>query len=284
MLTKGAETALRAVEAARGVTRHFQEPREVARVRWFVRPRAYGPRLPAPVSASNGAAVLGAERSSSSILATIAMAIVVLGLCFIARAYFEQRASTARASAMPVAAAGVVRPAAPKADIAMPNLDSADRLADGAARDASRPPVEAASALIAVTASSKDSVHQGVVAERSVDKKLAAPVAKRVTKTASKSPSKAATKTAAKTSKVTQKTAAVCARKSDRGCAERTQRHASKPESKQRQTRAAPRAAPAVRAKSDEKEFQKVAAIPQPVRPAMTADDSWRPGKSRNKN
>ncbi|WP_321798142.1 hypothetical protein [Caballeronia sp. J97] len=281
MLTKGAETALRAVEAARGVTRHFQEPHEVARVRWFVRPRTYEARLPAPASVSSSAAVLDTQRSSHSILATVAMAAVVLGACFIARAYFEQRASTPRAAALPVAVAGTVGLAAPKVAEAAPNIDSADRIVDGSTRAASYPSVQSASPLIPVTASGNDGAHQSGVVERSVDKKDATPGATRALKTTSKPASKPALKSASKTASKPAPKSAACPHKSNRACVERAPHHASKPDPKPRQTRAAPRAAPGTRPKTDAKEFQKVTAIAQPVKPAMTADDSWRPSKKK---
>ncbi len=271
VLTRGAETALRAVEAARGVTRQFAPQGEVARVRWPARSRTYEARLPAPARASiaNGAAVLATGRPSHSILATVVMAAVVLGACFLARAYFEQHGSTPRAGTLPVAVAGTVRPIETKAaPIAAINIDSADRIVDGPLRSAARPSAEAASPLIPVTASSKDSTRQSVIPERSIAKKPSTHGAKQSVKTSKAKP--------------VSKSASACSRKSERACAEAAKGRVSRTEPKQRQTRAAPPAGPVARAKTDTKEFQKVAAIAPAVKPAMTADDSWRPSKKKN--
>ncbi|SAK83106.1 hypothetical protein AWB76_05705 [Caballeronia temeraria] len=273
VLTRGAGTALRAVEAARGVTRHFQTREEPPRLRWFSRPSIYEPRLPAAVSSNT--AVLETERSSHSILATVAMGTVVLIACFLARAYVEQRGSTPRAASLPVAVAGAVAgtvgTAAAKAPATVVNLDSADRIAEGSSHSVQRP-----SPVIPVAASSTDSTRQNVVAERSVEKKEPTPSTKRTLKTASKRISKDVSKTASKNvSKPTSKSATACSHKSDRKCVEATKGHPSKKAPNQQQTRTEP----ASRTKSGTKDFQKIAAIAPPVKPAMTADGSWRPSK-----
>ncbi|SAK65696.1 hypothetical protein AWB82_03619 [Caballeronia glebae] len=283
VLTRGAETALRAVEAARGVTRNIHERGELVPVRWPARVRDYEPRLPAPASQASSAAVLETERASNSILATVVMGAAVLVACFLARAYFDQQGSTPRAGTLPVAVAGTVSPAPTKTDVTLSNIDSADRIVDGASRSAPHPSVESASPFIPVKASSKENARQRVVPERSIEKKNSTSSSRQTLRTTSKTTSKTASKTASvPASKPVSKSAAACPHKSDRACAEAKKSYASKTEPKQRQTRAASHTAPVAQTKAGAKEFQKVAAIAPPVKPAMTADDSWRPSKKKN--
>ncbi|WP_061177490.1 hypothetical protein [Caballeronia pedi] len=259
MLTKGAETAVRAVEAARGVTRHFRDFGEKRRAERIRRPREYEARLPAPES--GGAAVLDTQRVSNSVLATVVMGAVVIGACFLVRAYFEQHTSTLRANALPVAVVGAVRPAPPKVEAAADKLVESRPVAVAA-----QAPVVSASPLIAVAASSKDSVTEKVVPARSVEKKKAPAVR------------------AQRTQKVAAKPAAVCSHKSDRTCAKNTQRvAAAKVEPKQKQASKQPlRRTEVARAKPATKEIQKVAAIPAPTKPAMVSDGSWKPSTKKN--
>ncbi len=259
VLTRGAETAVRAVAAARGVTRHFPAYGEANRLEKALgRLEGREPRLPAPVTAG---VPEQPRRTSNSMLATVAMAGVVLGACVIARAYFENHGSTARAAAVPVAVAGPVRAAAP-------NLDSADRIVESRAPDAARPAASTASPLIPVVASSKDSAQQAVVHETPVVKKTAAPRAQVARKGASKPAS--------------VKVSAACSPKSDRACAKTAQRQASKSKVEVKQQKAGKpqqRRQEAAKGKPGTKEFQKVAAIPAPVKPAMTAEGSWKPSR-----
>ena len=270
VLTKGAETSLRAVEAARGVTRHFQAQDEVARVRWTVRPRRREPRLPAPASASaSAAAVMEPHRASNSILATVAMGGIVIGACFLIRAYFDQHSSMPRAGTLPVAVVGSVGQAAPKADV------PPQRIVEAPSRASTNPPVETASPLIAVAASSDDHTREAVVSERPVAAKPSATRVQHSSKASSKTVSKAV-------SKVASKPVAACAHKTGRACTEQPQRRVASAEPKHRQANKSPNPPPVARAKTGTKEFQKVAAIPSPVKPAMTADGSWKPGKAKN--
>jgi hypothetical protein len=258
VLTRGAETAVRAVEAARGVTRRFREYGEAGRAeKRLGRLEGNEPRLPAPAATLDDR-----QRTSNSVLATVAMAGVVLGICVIARAYFENREPLTRAVAMPVAVAGAVREAPP------PAIEAADRLVETRPADAARPAADKPSPVIPVVASSKDSTRQAVVAERPVAKKGAAPRAQTSHKAvAAKAPG--------------SRTAASCNQKSDRACAKTAQRNASKAAPKQQKTasKPQPQRQEAARSKPGAKDFQKVAAIPAPVKPAMTADGSWKPGK-----
>lgn len=258
VLTKGAETAVRAVEAARGVTRHFRDFGALRRVERIKRPRDYEARLPAPEA--GGAAVLDTQRVSNSVLATVVMGAVVIGACFLIRAYFEQHTSTLRASALPVAVAGAVRTAPPKIEA------PADKLVESRpAAVVTQTPAVAASPLIAVAASSKDSVSEKVIPAHSAEKKKA-PVAR-----------------AQRTQKVAARPAAVCSHKSDRSCAKSTQRvAAAKAEPKQKQASKPPRHAEVARAKPATKEIQKVAAIPAPTKPAMVYDGTWKPSTKKN--
>ncbi|WP_143749309.1 hypothetical protein [Caballeronia arvi] len=248
---------MRAVVAARGVTRRFQEYGEADRVeKRLGRIEGREPRLPAPAAAH---ALEQPQRKSNSMLATVAMAGVVLGACVLARAYFENHGATARAASVPVAVAGPVREAAPKIDVAARTVESR-------APDAARPSVYTASPLIPVVASSKESTPQAVVPERPVVKKNAAPRTQASHKVASKAGA--------------SKPAATCSQKSDRACAKATQRQASKTEPKQQKTsKPQPHRQEVAKAKSGSKDFQKVAAVPAPVKPAMTADGSWKPSR-----
>jgi hypothetical protein len=277
VLTKGAETAVRAVEAARGVTRHFQEPSEVARVRWSVRPRRREPRLPAPATATASTVVIEPQRASNSILATVAMGGVVISACFLIRAYFEQHPSTARAAGLPVAVAGSVgQQNPPKVDVAP------QRIVEATHRGPANSSAETPSPLMAVAASSE--VHDAppvVVPERPVAAKHPASRAqhavKAAPKTVSKTDSKAVSKVASKA-----KPAAACAHKAGRACTEPPQRRVASAEPKNRQASKSSSPAPVARTKTAPKEFQRVAAIPAPVKPAMTTDGSWKPGKTKN--
>lgn len=264
VLTSGAITAVQAVEASRGARRHLLELTDVNRVECFPNRAGYEARLPGP--AVDRVSVLEAPRRSNSMLATVAMAGVVIGACVLVRGYFEHQPSTPRAGAVPVAVAGTVRQVAPKIDVA-------DRVVEARSPDAPTSPVHTASPLIPVVASSKDSTHQPVASQRPIETKPPAARTVRPQKTASKA-------------------AAACPQKSDRACAGTTQRQASKAqqkrvepkraEPKQRQASKAPAHPEAAQAKSGTKDFQKVTAIPAPVKPAMTADDSWKPSKKNN--
>ncbi|WP_143746508.1 hypothetical protein [Caballeronia catudaia] len=256
MLTRGAETAVRAVVAARGVTRRFHDYGEADRVeKKLSHIEGREPRLSAPATAH---ALEQPQRTSNSMLATVAMAGVVLGACVLARAYFENHGSTARAAAVPVAVAGPVSEAAPKIGVAA-------RTVEGRAPDAARPPADTASPLIPVVASSKESTPQAAVHERPAAKKNVAPRTQASHKVAPKAAPKAA---------------ATCSQKSDRACAKSSQRQASKTEPKPQQTsKPQARRQEVAKGKSGTKDFQKVAAIPAPVKPAMTADGSWKPSR-----
>ncbi|WP_106856661.1 hypothetical protein [Caballeronia novacaledonica] len=231
-MKKDAETTSRAVEAARGW--------------WGRRPRLREPRLSAP--ASGGAAVLESDRISNSILTTVAMGGVVLGACFLIRAYIEQHPSTPRAGALPVAVAGSV---------------------GEQARAATKSSVEKASPVMTVAASSENrDTRPVVVPER--------PVAAKPPATRAQDSSKA-------TSKAASKPAAACAHKTSRACAVQPQRRVAAAEPKRRQTSKSSKTPPVAQAKTTStKDFQKVAAIPAPVKPAMTADGSWKPSRSKN--
>jgi hypothetical protein len=258
VLTRGAESAVRAVVAARGVTRRFHAYGEADRVeKRLGHMEGREPRLPAPAT---GHALEQPQRTSNSMLATVAMAGVVLGACVLARAYFENHGSTARAAAVPVAVAGPVSEAAPKIDVAAKPVESR-------APDAARPPADTKSPLIPVVVSSKESTPpQAVVHERPAEKKNVVPRVKAAHKVASKASA--------------PKPATTCSQKSDRACVKSTQRQASKTEPKQQKTsKPQPRRQEVAKAKSGTKDFQKVAAIPAPVKPAMTADGSWKPSR-----
>ncbi|MFM0523076.1 MULTISPECIES: hypothetical protein [Caballeronia] len=267
---------MRAVEAARGVTRHFQEPSEVARVRWSVRPRRREPRLPAPATAA-GTVVIEPQRASNSILATVAMGGVVISACFLIRAYFEQHPSTARAAGLPVAVAGSVgQQNPPKVDVAP------QRIVEATHRGPANSSAETPSPLMAVAASSE--VHDTppvVVPERPVAAKHPASRAQHAVKAATKTVSKADSKAVSKVASKAKPTAA-CAHKAGRACTEPPQRRVASAEPKNRQAAKSPSPAPVARTKTAPKEFQKVAAIPAPVKPAMTTDGSWKPGKTKN--
>ncbi|WP_250517611.1 hypothetical protein [Caballeronia sp. INDeC2] len=193
------------------------------------------------------------------------MGAVVIGACFLIRAYFEQHPSTPRAGALPVAVAGSVALAAPKkVDVPPQRVVEAPPPPPPPAN----PSVETASPIMAVAASSEDHDTRKVVApERSVVKKRPAARAQHTSKAAIKPASKQA---------------AACTHKTSRACNEPPQRRVTVAETKHRRSNKAPNPAPVARAKTGTREFQKVSAIPSPVKPAMTADGSWKPSKTKN--
>ena len=261
VMTRGADTAVRAVAAARGVTRQFHESAEPRRVRWLPRVGRAEPQLPAH-AAANGAAVAldGPHRVSNSVWATTVMAGVVLCACFLARTYFEQHPATPRAQAVPVAAAGTIGQPAAKIEVA-------ERIVESRPADVAQPPVNAPSPVIPVVASSNDSTPQVVIAESPTVKKNAASGARTSHRAVAKAA--AASKTASASKPNVSKTAA-----------RSTQHLASKTERKQEaQTRKPPQHTELARTKPAAKEFQKVKAVSAPVKPAMTADGSWKPSR-----
>jgi hypothetical protein len=278
VMTKGAETAVRAVEAARAVLRHAYERGEIARAEPI---RAYetDARLPVLARPLGLAMIVPEPPAPERRLHPAAIAGVLAGMALAVFAWIRSDLDRAapRARLAAVSAAGEIGKVAEKAP---PTRYFAMTLPTGAMTCCGVAPI----APFSGASSAKESPSP----VKSVDLAEKPPAVKvdEVRRSISKPNSRIKHKDArivVKTVSKRQKVAA-CSAKGTKVCAEHAPRHASaeKAPAKRQTVRSAQRNTPAARAKPDPSTFQRVIAPPKPVKPAMTSDDSWKPSRKVN--
>jgi hypothetical protein len=315
VLTKGAGTAVRAVEAARAVLHHAYERGELTPVE-PLRPMQHDAHLPVPARALGLATIVPPRpapvRKVHPALIAGVIAGVALGVVSWIRADLDR--ATPRSRLETVSAAGEVHKAQPTALVAakapepaaqnrffVTALPTTASLFNGATPISSwsslslpfaccAAPVAFAPDTRNVSASRPSPPATNAATQENAGTIKPAPEARK--------PSVARRESSAVHARVRQKNKAVvaqsssnrqkvhegaCTSKNARRCADPAPRRASKEKEKEPNKRQAARVAKRdAPAKSDANAFQQVNAPPAPIKPAMTSDDSWKPSKKTN--